>query len=419
MDSTSGANPLGHSTILCFEQASEEQAPKLIDAYGGYSQPSSTTNLFIKSIKSLLGIKYDLQGTHSILRKENIWDLNQGGIRALHFEVSKEQFDGFIQSLKQQIENQTEVINELDLELTSKGLEINGANRYALEIEKNPDAPRLKPFHISSNFESKDSFLCKNFAIDLLHSHKIIDDKIKDQLLGSHFTSAFPINSNLKLSPVYLACTNGSRSKIVKNKQKFSYTWEESDFRAVFPLQNDIHFETHTKHLTHQLNQLRDIEKKLQEKLAVKNDAHLAECKQQILNVVGEFTQLSTSNGAPQLKELIDGLIQKSQKWIDISSYAMLPEDMKQSFCNWLLNHNALKTAFMSVAALSIGLALSLSLGSILPTVGLLIASAACLMLMKKIIELKSDYDGLQHSGHLYREQFKEEAPANGSFVAA
>jgi hypothetical protein len=411
MDSSSGANPLGHSTILCFEQSRDDVAPKLIDAYGSYSQASSTTNLLIKSIKSLLGIKYDLQGTHSVLKKENIWTLNQGGINALHFEVTEETFSKFREDLEQQIKTQTNVIQELNRELESKGLELNGANRYKLEMKKNPHYPRLKPFHISSNFDAKDSFICKSFALELLHSHEIINDQTKQQLLGSRFASAFPINTNVKLSPVYLASTNGSCLQTVKNKNIYSYDWEQSDFRAVFPLNNELSnelsLESYGGYLIDQLNELSAIEQKLQQKIAIQQEQDLVRCREQILLVIREFTKLSISNeSGSTLRNLIETLIENSQKWIDISSYSMLSEDYKNSFGTWFYNHQALDTILKSCAAVCLGLALSFGAMPISPIVGVLITFSASLVLIKKIIELKSDYEHLKHSRQLYQEEF-------------
>ncbi len=407
MDSSSGANPLGHSTILCFEQSASDQPPKLIDAYGSYSQASSTTNLLIKSIKSLLGIQYDLQGTHSVLKKENMWTLNQGGINALHFDVSEQQFKTFRQDLETQIQIQTNVIQELNKELQKEGLEINGANRYELEMKKNPDSPRLKPFHISRNLDSKDSFICKSFALALLHSHQIINDETKQQLLGSGFASAFPIKSNLKLSPVYLTSINGSCLHNVKKKDIYSYNWAQSDFRAVFPLKKELNLETYGKGLIHQLNELRAIEQKLQQTFAIRQESNLEACRKQILAVIQSFTQLSICNeSGPELKKKIVALIENSQKWLDVSSYSMLAADDKHSLDTWFYNHQALETILKSCAAICLGLALSFVTIPIVPIVAALITFSASLVLIKKITDVKSDYQYLEHSRQLYQKEF-------------
>ncbi len=408
MDANTGANPLGHATILFLKQEDEHQPMKLMDAYGGYSQPSSSTNLLVKTLKYLLGIKFDLQDTHSVMKRERIWELNSGRLNAFHIDVTETQYKRLLKHIKQIIEDEAKVIKELNHELIEQGAKVHGHHRYYLEMKKNPLSPRLKPFHVNALFNYEHSYTCKHRALDLLLSHQIINQDLAKKLQSKNFASTFPIQSDIKLSPFYLVSINGSCMSTVKNKVVCSYDWDTSDLRSVFPVQNNSDLNVFSEPLLKQLNLLKQTEQQLQKQLAVEYHEHLSHCKSRILHLIEEFTQLSLLSATPaQFKQYTDDLIEKSQRWIDISTYAMLPDDHKNSFDNHLYKHPSIQTIFQAFITLLIGLILACCSVPMLPKLGILLSVSASVMLFNQIINIKSLHSKFQHSNRLYQHEFQ------------
>jgi hypothetical protein len=84
----------------------------------------------------------------------------------------------------------------------------------------------------------------------------------------------------------------------------------------------------------------------------------------------------------------------------------MLAGDDKHSLDTWFYNHQALETILKSCAAICLGLALSFVTIPIAPIAGVLITFSASLVLIKKTIDIKSDYQYLEHSRQLYQKEF-------------
>ncbi|MDI1351980.1 MAG: hypothetical protein PSV35_04305, partial [bacterium] len=133
MDTDAGANPFGHSCLLFSKQNCEQSPIRVIDSYGYYSQPSTTTNPVVVNIKKILGFKVDLQDGHGVLEQEPMRTINGDGLSGISFLVTELQFNNVLHDAKESIRIEKETINELNLELTHLGLEPNGYNRHILE----------------------------------------------------------------------------------------------------------------------------------------------------------------------------------------------------------------------------------------------------------------------------------------------
>ncbi|KGP62407.1 hypothetical protein EP47_08305 [Legionella norrlandica] len=247
MGAEAGANPFGHGHLIFSSQKDEQSPIGVIDSIGYYSQPSTTTNPIIKIVKQFLGLNVDLQGGHGVLKHEVMHELDGNGLHGISFEVTQEQFIAIKNDYEKTLKTQQEVIEELNRELTNKGIEPSGHTRYIAEKAKaaaDRKEPRLKPFHITMDLtwkglDSSQSYTCKDYSLDLLQRHKIITDKIKDQFTYSKATKAFPIFSGISLPPIRLISTGDPEKVVSKRTAKvfYNHTWEKNSLFWASPIQ--------------------------------------------------------------------------------------------------------------------------------------------------------------------------------------
>ncbi|WP_173236450.1 hypothetical protein [Legionella antarctica] len=224
MDADAGANPFGHSCLI-FSQQENDTSIEVVDSVGFYSQPSTTTNPFLKGLKHVLGFNVDLQDGHGILKQEAMRNLDGDGLRGISFAVTPEQFAQTLQDYHQMMKTQEDVISELNLELTLKGIEPNGHTRYIAEKAKaaaEGRMPRLKPFHFTmkltmNGLDSSDSYTCKDNSLEVLTRNHIIPEKIRNQLISNRATTAFPRFSSLSLPPIRLISTGEPQKTISRS----------------------------------------------------------------------------------------------------------------------------------------------------------------------------------------------------------
>ena len=239
MDGEAGANPFWHACLLLSTQESEKSPVQVIDSVGFYSQPSTTTNPFIKAYKYVLGFRVDLQDSHGILKQEYMRDLDGNGLHGVSFSATKEQFEQLKSLCTEKIKDEQKAIAELNLLLHNEGVWANGYTRFIKEkslAELQERAPRLKPFHItmtlnSNGFDSSDSYACKNYALDLLLETNIINEATKTDVLGHITTRAFPRFCGVELTPMRLVSTGEPEKEISKRTGRVFYNrkWGEKN----------------------------------------------------------------------------------------------------------------------------------------------------------------------------------------------
>ncbi|MFJ1267972.1 hypothetical protein ACD661_05285 [Legionella lytica] len=215
MDTDAGASPLGHSLLLFSKQNQKDSPVEVVDSIGFYSQPSTTKDPIIKSLKSFLGFNIDLQDGHGVLQQELQRYLNGKGLRGISFLVNETQFTLLQNNYKERMREEQEAIAELNAELSAKGSPANGYTRYLAEKERaqaEQRSPRLHPFHVTmkttlKGFNSSASYTCKNRALDFLSDAGIIDVALRKELEGGHAQQAFPRFHDLALPPIPLVTT--------------------------------------------------------------------------------------------------------------------------------------------------------------------------------------------------------------------
>jgi hypothetical protein len=246
MDTDAGANPFGHSCLMFSSQESETSPIQVKDSVGYYSQPSTTTNPIIKGLKQALGFNIDLQDGHGVLKRESMRYLDGKGLNGISFSVTAQQFESISTQYQDMLKTQEQVINELNIELVSKGLKANGYNRFIAEkikavAEGRP--PRLKPFHITMEltirgFDSSNSFTCKDLSLELLTHNNIIPTDIRNQIISNRALTAFPRFSSIELPPIRLISTGEFVKTSSKNSGTvfYNHEWGNNDLFWATPI---------------------------------------------------------------------------------------------------------------------------------------------------------------------------------------
>lgn len=218
LDGRSGANPFGHSCLI-FSHANDENI-QVEKAYGYYSQPSSTTNPLLKWVKNILGIKYDLQNTHAILREEKMRDLIGDGLKGISFAINAAEYQHFLQEFAQGQEQQRLVLDELDRQLQQQGMLPNGVARYALQKKQGETVPArvLKPFHLRLG---RGASTCKQLALNALEEHQVIDSAQRTTLEHHGMKYPFPIFSGQALAPLRFHAQGPLQAETSSSGKKF------------------------------------------------------------------------------------------------------------------------------------------------------------------------------------------------------
>lgn len=211
MSDEAGANPFWHSLLILTEQQGPINPFQVKDVIGYYSQPSTTTNPIIGTLKDLLGFKIDLQDGHGRLMQEELRYLDATGLYGKSFEIEASKYEKLQELYKSAMKDEAEAIEELNDYLHQNHLPANGHTRFIEELgraqakafklkeesaehsEIKPE-PRLKPFHVTMDysFKTNQSYTCKNRALDFLLESKIIESDMYQKLLGGEIQFAFP-----------------------------------------------------------------------------------------------------------------------------------------------------------------------------------------------------------------------------------
>jgi hypothetical protein len=228
LNGDAGANPFGHSCLI-FSKTDDSGRLQVEKIYGYYSQATTTTKPILKWLKSILGVKYDLQDTHAVLKEERIRDLIGDGLKGLSFSITDTQYQEFLTKMADKLRLQTEEMAALDRELQDLGLKPTGAARYQLQQAKSevPAHQKLPPFHLRlgltlKGFNTDGSTSCKQLALNHLEAQDIIGPVLRPKLeCGSGFRQAFPRFSDMALAPIRFQVSGRYEEKISRTGKRF------------------------------------------------------------------------------------------------------------------------------------------------------------------------------------------------------
>lgn len=214
MDTALGSNVIWHAALALSICRGPNEPFEVVDSYGFYSQPSSTTNPVIRFLKYLFGISFDLTGSHGVLKREEMRYLDKGiGLHGLSFDVSQDQFEKLLRDCENEICQEQEAITELNALLESEGLAKEAITAYAryrrelLLAKERGSEPRLTAFNldvaISQGLSTVNSSTCKSRALSLLEGIGI-EKKYLECLRQNKVSDALPRYSGELLETLLL-----------------------------------------------------------------------------------------------------------------------------------------------------------------------------------------------------------------------
>lgn len=365
MDMDAGANPFGHCCLLFSKQEAKDEPIQVVDGIGYYSQPSTTTNPLIKSIKSLLCLNVDLQDGHGVLEQESMRELNGDGLKGISFPLSEEQFNLLQTAYRKRMHIEHNAIEEHNKELASKGKPANGHTRYLAEKEKG--SSRLGIFHITmtysleKGFDSSSSYTCKTDALKFLQDHGVINQHLREQLTDTGGKHAFPCFSSVTLAPIRLVAVGPFQKCIAKeNKVFYNPKWKHNELFWVTPIitLDDINdFKEIPYELRRTLNRMTKMKQTLHKALEL-HPRHA----QQLTTQLGRIESLAyrfNNVHQNQNKKYLQAQLMFANKTLNMTPFAIDPERINASF---------LLRAYESVAAQNS----LIGFGTIIIAVGLL-----------------------------------------------
>lgn len=354
MDTDAGANPFGHSCLIFSKQENETSPVEVVDSVGFYSQPSTTTNPFLKGLKHVLGFNVDLQDGHGILKQEVMRNLDGEGLHGISFAVTPEQFVKIRHDYQQMMKTEEEVIKELNGELSRQGIEPNGHTRYIAEKAKaaaEGRMPRLKPFHFTmkltmNGLDSSESYTCKDHSLELLTQNQIIPEGIRNQLISNRATTAFPRFSSISLPPIRLISTGEPQPTRSKSTGTVYYNreWGTNSLfwgTSIQATQQEALDESKKDNtyfvITEVMSRIHDMESLLRdriseiEKESEPNKEHLHQLKIQ-LNRVQNLPFLFKNTNENQIPAFLNEKLLKTEQVIDMAHMSMNPVQLNHSF---------------------------------------------------------------------------------------
>ncbi|RUR10671.1 hypothetical protein [Legionella sp. km772] len=394
MDMDAGANPFGHSFLIFSKQDAEDSPIEVIDSIGFYSQPSTTTDPIIKTLKGILGFNIDLQDGHGILVKETMRSLNGNGLRGISFQLSEKQFLSLQTNYQESMKKEQEAITELNAELTARGVPANGYTRYLAEKEKaqlEQRKPRLRPFHVTmqmtmQGFDSSASYTCKDRALDFLYDEGIINEALRKQIIAGKAGHAFPRFHDLALPPLRLISTGEPEEHRSKRGHLFhNPVWQKNQlFWATLILKQDKNADAEEDYydLKFILNRIAQMENALYQILDkpsgfAPNELHQLRIQlKRVHNLAFLFNKAHLNQG----KKLQEHLA-TAEKVLNVAALAMEPERINSTFFMRAYTSIAMQSALLGLLAIL----LSSTLLFIAPPVGITLCTLSTLETVRSL----------------------------------
>ncbi len=376
LDGEAGSNPLWHASIILSTKDAETSPILVNDAIGLYAQPSSTTNPLIKGLKHIFGVKFDLQDSHGVLKREDMRYLDGNGLHGVTFEATAEQFAQLKSICEQRMALEKEAILELNAELHQHGITANGHTRF---IKENALAalqqrePRLHPFHFtvdinSNGFDSSGSYTCKTYALNLLVQSGIISEERRDIIAGNMALHALPRFSQ-KLRPLRLVSTGEPKAHISSTgKIYYNREWDNRNklFWATVPHTLDTELNKYEIQATlnqHQLiknmlTRVRELEMTLLKRLNELDGAHHHKRRhgrllEQLTRVRSLYEKFSVAS-ENQLPNCLSEKLWHAETTLNVANMSLAPDRMNYPFMLRAYESMAVRYALLSLLGMLI-----------------------------------------------------------------
>ena len=411
MDEETGSNPLWHASLVLSKQGAHQEPIHIVDSFGFYSQPSTTTNPFVKGLKRILGFTINLQDGHGELKQEAMRYLDGNGLHGLSFYASKEQFEALIQLYQQKIELEQEAIKELDDDLKQQGTVANTCSRYRRELDLatlQNRPPRLQPFHVvislsKTGLDSSTSQTCKTYALNLLLETGIINQATCDAIHGGLAKYAMPRYSAIPLLPFRLVSTGEPEAQRSRTTHSVFYNrhWKKNNLFWATPLH--VHKDTSAKpnhsttkdlypELKNTLSRVKKTEHLLRQHISELNSPPKANGQLIILNEqLARVEALLPTFCNAHDNQSYHGLTQKllhARKTLNIANMCLNPEKIDESFRAQIYGKAAVSSAILCLLLLLI-LDLSIRLSG--ETLGSLMTIAITIYVAYKLITIYNE----------------------------
>lgn len=370
MDMDAGSSPFGHSCLIFSKQETENGAIEAIDSIGFYSQPSTTTNPIIKTLKNLLGFPIDLQDGHGVLIQESMRFLNSNGLKGISFPITEQQFIRLRANYRQLMDDEQKAIKELNEELTSRNHPANGYTRHLAEKEKaktEQRPSRLKPFHVimelnGHGFDSSNSYTCKDRALDILEENGVITNSHRKKIVSSKAEQAFPRFSSLYLPPIRLISTGEPQKYTSKKGEVYhNHVWNNNGlFWATHP--QDEFGSDEYQALKSILNRIAAMERSLHQIIDRPNNT--ADNKEYLHQLTIQLKRVQNlaylfNNAHDNQNQLIKKII-TANKVLHIAGLTLEPEPINSNFLFRAYNSVAVQNALVGLLAILLSAALTL-----------------------------------------------------------
>ncbi len=240
------ANPLWHACLIVSYWPGEGHKIGVKNAWGFYAAPMSKPGSVVGKLKKMVGLGFDFQGNHGVMKNEELRYLDLGyGLRGVTFEISLEQFLQLKKSCNNIIAVEQQAIAEAKQNLASQGKEPSSYEIYQEEkrqacAQQRP--PRLKPFDLRLSLDPtwgvslNASHTCKTTAIDLLAEIGIAQTEL-DKLTYENSSMALPRISGRQ--EIFFLHSVGPRHKHVSErtgKVTFFRSWEDKQANLYWSL---------------------------------------------------------------------------------------------------------------------------------------------------------------------------------------
>ena len=223
MGTEAGGNPLGHACLLLSKQDSANDLLEVVDAVGFYSQKGQEPDSLFNRLKNKLGFDFDIANVFGRWQFEELRWLDRGGLAGKSFELPEEQFRLLCKNIKNRMDHEQQVIDEISEKLMANDIDVNGTTVYEEELRLNPhpNDQRLKPFNFQidltrGGISTDGSNNCKTEAINQISQLGLDTQTDADKLHRSNLFHGVPAYSGGML-PVTLFATGELKAKKRRN----------------------------------------------------------------------------------------------------------------------------------------------------------------------------------------------------------
>jgi len=378
------ANPFWHACLILSYWPGEGQKIEVKNAWGFYAASMSSPDSMVGKVKRKMGLGFDFQGNHGLLKKEEMRFLDLGyGLRGVTFDISLEQFLQLKQKCNNILVMQDLAIAEAKQRLSSETREPNSIEIFQEEKRQaslEHRSPRLQPFDfqlslgMGGGLSLGNSHTCKTMAIKLLLDIGIAQEHL-DGLTQYNTSLALPRMSGQQ--EMFFLHSTGPRQKHESQrtgKVSFFRTWQDKGTQLFWSLPPQLLI-TKSAILKNMLtlpgkyvDPVKKILRKLQEiettvvntKLTDENESYRLRLINRICDLYNAFAVISSKLSEGEIEEKIavanhffnSIYFAINDEWEDSREVetiaAKIPEDDQQKICK-ILGRSMAKSSFSPV----------------------------------------------------------------------